>query len=90
MPLKLAMPRASVLALATGLPWQSDTCTVAPATGLPVSSVVTQATELSRPSLKCTPRLVTNAEVRTTIVRCAPYLSFSSDWPSRCEAISST
>ena len=65
-------PCALVVPLATSLPVQSDTRTKAPVTGLPLSSVVTQARALSRPSLKCTPRLVTSAEVRTYIVREVP------------------
>ena len=36
------------------------------------NGVVTQASAFSRPSLKCTPRLVTSAEVRTYIVRWLP------------------
>ena len=84
------MPCASVVAWATSLPRQSDTRTVAPATGWPLSSVVTQARAFSRPSLKCTPRLVTSAEVRTTMLRLAPYWASSSDWPRRGEASSST
>ena len=71
-PLNCARPWASVLALARGLPLQSLTCTVAPATGAPLSSVVTQASAFSRPSLKCTPRLVTSTELRTTMRRWAP------------------
>jgi hypothetical protein len=59
-------------------------------TGWPLSSVVTQASAFSRPSLKCTPRLVTSAEVRTNIVRASPWRSSSSEAPSFCEAISTT
>jgi hypothetical protein len=70
--LKRARPCASVVAWATGLPWQSLTCTAAPATGRPLSSVVTQARAFSRPSLKCTARLVTSTALRTTMARRAP------------------
>ncbi len=69
MPLSMTMPLASVVPLATALPSQLDTRTSAPATTLPLSSVVTQAMEFSRPSLKCTARLVASAVVRTYIVR---------------------
>ena len=62
----------------------------APATGTPLSSDVTQARAFSRPSLKCTPRLVTSAEVRTYIVRGVPWRSSSKALPSRGEAISTT
>jgi hypothetical protein len=89
-PLSSATPWALVVPRASGLPLQSDTCTAAPATGWPLSSVVTQASAFSRPSLKCTPRLVTRAEVRTTIVRGVPWRSSSSAAPSIGEAISTT
>ncbi|MNT36146.1 hypothetical protein D3C72_1722110 [compost metagenome] len=82
MPSMRATPWASVVALANSLPRQSDTRTVAPCTGWPLSSVVTQARAFSRPSLKCTPRLVTRAEVRTYIVRVSPWRSSSSELPS--------
>ncbi|MCY1503882.1 hypothetical protein D9M68_380300 [compost metagenome] len=68
-PLSITMPLASVVPVATALPSQLDTRTSAPATTLPLSSVVTQAIEFSRPSLKCTARLVASAVVRTYIVR---------------------
>ena len=84
------MPCALVLAVASTLPSQLDTRTTAPATGAPLSSVVTQASAFSRPSLKCTPRFVTSAEVRTYIVRFVPWRSSSSELPSACEAISTT
>ncbi len=66
------MPCASVVAVATSRPRQSDTRTAAPATTEPLSSVVTQAIEFSRPSLKWTARLVASAVVRTYIVRLSP------------------
>lgn len=56
--------------------------TTALATGMLLSSVVTQASTLSRPSLKRTPRLVTSADVRTNIVQPLPWRSSSSDMPS--------
>ena len=62
-----ARPRSSVRPLHRRLPWQSCTATSAPATGLARSSVVTQARLFSRPSLKCTPRLVTSTPLRTYI-----------------------
>ena len=71
-PLSVAMPFASVVPLATSLPSQPDTRTVAPATTLPLSRLVTQAMAFSRPSLKCTARLVASALVRTYIVRPLP------------------
>ena len=84
------MPAASVLPVPTSRPRQSDTRTTAPATGVPLSSVVTQAKAFSRPNLKCTAKLVTNAEVRTYMVRPAPWRASSSEAPSFCDAISTT
>ena len=81
-----ACPLASVLPRHSGWPRQSCTMTCALATGRPRSSVVTQARLLSRPCLKCRPRLVTSTPVRTYI-GCG--LS-SSDWPSRRDSISTT
>ena len=65
------MPSLSVVACTRVLPSQVDTRTCALGTGLPLSKVVTQAMAFSRPSLKCTPRLVTSAEVRTYMTRLA-------------------
>ena len=76
--------------MAKALPRQSDTRTCAPATGWPLSRDVTQARAFSRPSLKCTPRLVTSAVVRTFMVRAAPCCASSSALPSSGEAISTT
>ena len=72
MPFSVTTPLASVVPVATSLPRQSDTRTFALATTWPLSSVVTQASAFSRPSLKCTARLVASAVVRTYIVRPAP------------------
>ncbi len=72
MSFSVTTPLASVVPVATSLPRQSDTRTFALATTLPLSSDVTQASEFSRPSLKCTARLVASAVVRTYIVRPAP------------------
>ena len=81
-----ASPCASVAPDHSGWPLQSFTVTCAPSTGLPRSSVVTQTTLFSRPSLKCTPRLVTSTPLRTNI---GARLS-SSDWPRRSDSISTT
>ena len=67
--MNVAMPCALVEAVATSRPSHVETRTFALATGLPLSKVVTHASAFSRPSLKCTPRLVTKADVRTNIVR---------------------
>ena len=82
-------PLSSVLPEASSLPLQPLTATLALGTGLPLSRRVTQASEPARPCLKCTPRLVTSALVRTYMVRCLKRGS-SRFWPSTGEAISST
>ena len=87
---KRAMPCASVVAVPSACPLQSEIWTCACATGRALSSVVTHTRALSRPRLKCTPRLVTRAEVRTYIVREAPRSGSSKAAPRLGEAISST
>src|SRR5262245_36867983 len=62
-----AIPFASVTPLQSACPEQVVICTCAPAAGLPWSRVVTQTSDDSRPHLKWTERLVTNAEVGTYI-----------------------
>ena len=59
-PLRSVTPRASTRPVQLSL-----TCTLALATGLPLSSAVTQARLRSRPHLKCTAMLVTSAAVAT-------------------------
>ncbi len=81
-----AKPCASVWPLHTLLPRQSDTCTAAPGTGLPLSSEVTQAPELTGAHLKCTARFVTSTPVRTYIGA----LRSSSASPRRGDSISTT
>ncbi len=61
------MPAPSVRPFHSGRPRQSLTATAAFATGRPRSSVVTHTRLDVRPRLKCTPRLVTSAAVRTYI-----------------------
>ena len=53
-------PSFPVLPSKYTLPSQSETATSAPATGWPRSRLVTQTSEDSRPSLRCTPKLVTS------------------------------
>ena len=81
-----AMPWASVLPLHIGLPRQSFTATRAPATARPRSSVVTHTRLELRPRLKCTPRFVTSAPLRTYIGARAA----SSAWPSTRDSTSTT
>ena len=90
MPVNVAIPCGLVVAVATSRPSQVDTRTFALAMGLPLSSVVTQASEFSRPSLKCTPRLVTRADVRTNIGCGLPAVFSSSELPNFSDSISTT
>jgi hypothetical protein len=59
------MPWASLTPLHSRRAAQSRTSTRAPATGLPLSSEVTHASEDWAPSLKWTAMLVTSALLRT-------------------------
>ena len=90
MPVNVAIPCELVVAVASSRPSQVETRTVALATGLPLSSVVTQASAFSRPSLKCTPRLVTRAEVRTNMGCALPARFSSNELPSLSDSISTT
>ena len=62
-----ARPAASVRPLQSTLPAQSWTATRASATGVAVSSAVTQTSDAAWPHLKCTPRFVTRAAAGTYI-----------------------
>ena len=81
-----AKPWASVCPVQTCLPWQSDTRSAAPCTGLPLSSEVTQTPEFTGAILKCTARFVTSTPVRTYIGALRP----SSASPRRGDSISTT
>ena len=81
-----AMPSAPVLPFHSGLPWQLFTATRAPATGRPLSRVVTQTRLDVRPRLKCTPRLVTSTPVRANMGA----LDSSSAWPRMRDSTSTT
>ncbi len=81
-----ARPAPSVRPLQSTVPRQSFTATCASATGRPRSSVVTHTRLDVRPRLKCTPRLVTSAAVRTYI---DPAFS-SSALPSTRDSTSTT
>src|SRR5262249_60217741 len=69
---KRATPFASVTAFATAVPLQSAIETLAPSTGRASSSLVTQASDDSRPHLKCTERFVTSAAAGTNTVADLP------------------
>ena len=82
----MAKPCLSVRPDHTGSPRQSEICTCAPSTGLPLSSVVTHTSELLALVLKCTPRLVTSTLVRTYMGA----LRSSRAWPSLADSTSTT